>query len=134
MRRSWKSSKSWMAGLKLLNSYLIWYPLNNTSVYMQSSTTTQYKKITPIIFFSSFAYFSGPPDIDVLWCISFQVTQLSIPVVLERPTVNTNFLSNATLKSLATMRPFSLSGRYPVRLVPWYLWPGFGCSGWKYIK
>ena len=71
----------------------------------------------------------APPVVLVLWCISFHVIWLNSPVVMEVPTVKTNRALKALCSSCKTSLPSRLSGKYAVRCVPLYCWPGFGCSG-----
>ena len=71
----------------------------------------------------------APPVVLVLWCISFHVIWLDSPVVMEVPTVKTNRALKALCSSCKTSLPSRLSGKYAVRCVPLYRWPGFGCSG-----
>ena len=71
----------------------------------------------------------APPVVFVLWCISFHVIWLDSPVVMEVPTVKTNRALKALCSSCKTSLPSRLSGKYAVRCVPLYCWPGFGCSG-----
>lgn len=65
-------------------------------------------------------YRVGPPCVDVLWWISFHVTALSLPLVVDRPTVKMSFWSKARLKSAKVLAPSGESGRYAVRDVPSY--------------
>lgn len=80
------------------------------------------------------AYHRGPPHIEDLWWISFQVITLCIPVVMEVPMVKTRRCSNARRSMRKTRFPSGLSGRYATRSVPGYLTPGFGCSCWNHLK
>lgn len=52
----------------------------------------------------------GPTSL-VLWCMSFQMTWLSRPVVVDRPTVKISPASNAFRRRSHTSRPSLQSGR-----------------------
>lgn len=77
------------------------------------------------------AYHCGPPDMFVLWWMSFHVMTLFRPVVTDRPMVKMSFLLKAFLSSFRTFSPSSQAGRKAVREVLLYLTPGFGCSGFE---
>lgn len=77
------------------------------------------------------AHWEGPPCLDVLWWMSFHVTTLLLPLVVERPMVKMSLWSKARCSSFRMAWPSGESGRYAVRDTPWYGWPGFGCSSCK---
>jgi hypothetical protein len=68
------------------------------------------------------------PSIEVLWWMLFQTTQFSFPVVTDRSIVKTSPASKALFSKPQTSRPSGLAGRYAVRRVPLYDWPGLGWS------
>ena len=56
-------------------------------------------------------YCVGPPEMEVLWWMLFQMTQSSCPVVTDLPIVKVSFASNAFISSFSTFIPSALFGR-----------------------
>ena len=88
----------------------------------------QYRLIWP----NKSPYCVGPPCVEVLWWISFHVTILFLPLVVDRPTVKMSLWSKACLSSIRMLLPSGESGRYAVRDAPSYGWPGLGCSSCRH--
>jgi len=57
------------------------------------------------------SYPEAPPNLLVLWWISFHITWFERPAVFELPIVNTSRASKALFRSCSTSRPSLLSGR-----------------------
>lgn len=77
-------------------------------------------------------YCVGPPCVEVLWWISFHVTILFLPLVVDRPTEKMSLWSKACLSSIRMLLPSGESGRYALRDAPSYGWPGLGCSSCRH--